>query len=114
MKATPRSPEQIDAEMQTFLTPEMRVEVAQSDELLGFVLRINSHEIPPEHLRWLKGFLRAHLSRPEYRLFAERYGWRKRKPPTEAPETGAADDPLQHPRDDEPRSADQLDEEIPS
>jgi hypothetical protein len=95
MKATPRSSEQIGAEAQTFLPPETWFEAARSDGLLGLVLRVHSREIPPEYLRWLKGFLRAHLSRPEYRLLSERYGWRKRKArkATEAPKTGAADDP---------------------
>ena len=79
-KATRRTPEQMDAEMQTFATPEIRRKFAQCDEFLGFVLRIDSHDIPPEHLRWLQGFLRAHLSRPEYRFIAECHGWRKRKP----------------------------------
>jgi hypothetical protein len=79
-KATRHTPAQIDAEMQTFLTPEIREKFALSEALLGYVLRIDSHDIPPEHLRWLQGFLRAHLSRPQYRFIAECYGWRKRKP----------------------------------
>ena len=75
-----RTPEQIDAELRTFSTPEIRAEFARNDELMGFILRINSHDIPPDQLKWLQGFARKHLSRPEYRLVAESYGWTKGKP----------------------------------
>ena len=96
MKTTPRSPEQINAEMQVSKPLGMWFESVRSDWMLGMILRIHSHEIPPEHLRWLKGLLRAHLRHSEYRLLAERCGWMKRKVRSSAgaPQTGVADDPL--------------------
>lgn len=56
-------------------TPEQDAAAGWAYALVGVTLHTHSEEIPPEQLKWLKGFLRARLSRPEFKLIAETYGW---------------------------------------
>ena len=51
-----------------------------ADLLLGHVLRDNRADIPPEHMKWLRSFLRAKLSRSQYRLIGAGFGWLRTKP----------------------------------
>lgn len=56
-------------------SPEQDEQATWAYSLVGAVLHNHGDEIPTDHLKWLQGFLRARLSRPEFRLIAEAYGW---------------------------------------
>lgn len=75
-----------------------------ADELVGFVLRDCHATIPLLHRQWLRQYLRANLSRAEYRLVGSGFGW-LRTPLAE----GCA---LRSKRSSAPNRSD-LDDEIP-
>jgi hypothetical protein len=80
MTKTRRTAEQVEAEAALHDDPAALEPAAQADALVGIRLRLEQQDIPPAQLQWLKGFLQAHLSRVEYRLVAEAYGWTRHAP----------------------------------
>jgi hypothetical protein len=56
-------------------TPEQDEAAGWAYSLVGVTLHHQGDEIPPEHLKWLQGFLRKRLSRQEFKLISETYGW---------------------------------------
>ena len=52
-----------------------------ADQLVGSVLRDERADIPPEHLKWLRRFLREHLGRGDYRLVSDGFDWLKKPLP---------------------------------
>jgi hypothetical protein len=49
--------------------------------LIGAIIHSHRGEIDPAKLSWLKAFLRARVSRGQYRLIAHVMGWPRRRGP---------------------------------
>jgi hypothetical protein len=72
------------------------IDFQEKSRTIVAVLTHHKAEIDADKLSWLRGFLRQHLSRAEYRIIAGVMGWsRPRRQSTDAaaaPSPGLADD----------------------